>query len=240
MSDGSYVSRLDQSPLVEVLAKVAEYNVPGVVICENDGRVISIFVDKAELVYASEGEPVDELGRALQADGVVTEDEYRLAARRALEMIRSVSEELAAGGTDPVRMMAVARRLSREAIETVLRWDDGTVKMTPGRYPLPIRLSIPLGRVILDAVAGHGEPKAMTGKVGSRATILKRTERESNWLSATERDLLEQVDGKKTFSDLLNLPPGPPVSNVRMLYAFRLLQLIAPKQSVKVKMRVNE
>lgn len=240
MAAESYRTELEREPLLEILAQVAEYAVPATITCERDGRLIRIYTKEANLAFASPADPDAALGNALTARNLTTPQQYESATRRASESRREIGEELVADGLDEARLIGVAEEVSRAAIDEVLGWSTGALTMTPGRFVLPISLEIPLGRVILDAVRGWGDPKTVTAKVGMRTTVLKRTEREASFLSDMERSLLEQVDGKKALSELIAILPGSAVENVRTLYGFRILQLVTPRKNVTVKMKVNQ
>lgn len=240
MSEAAYVARLDEEPLVEILAKVAEYAVPARIECTHRGSTLTLYCESSELIFACEGDPHGSLRETLEGEGLIDGKTFDELQQRAARTTRPLAVELAEAGIDGIRLLTAARAVTLALLDRAIAMDQGEVRMTPGRHSLPVTLSIPLGRVILDGVRGHGEPKVLTGKIGSRTTVFRRTERAAPWLTQDENDLLDEVDGKKSFAELTAVPPGPAIENVRRIYAFWLLKLVAPKQTVKVKMKMNE
>lgn len=87
------------------------------------------------------------------------------------------------------------------------------------------------------------DPKAIVARLGARSTIYDRTDLQLENYESEENELrlLEQIDGKRALSDLVNTAPLDPADNARLLYGMLTLGLITVRETtlIKVKLKTN-
>ena len=243
VSPPAYQTRLEQEPLAEILARIAVHRVPATLTVRHESRTIEFFVDEGTLGFASgTGDPVDSFRSFIVDEGLVSLEDFDAAWSRTKQTKKTIASDLIANGVaSSAGLIGAVTQRCKALVADAFDWQDGVVEFRPGRRPLPIRLAIPLGRFVLDGLQNYGEPKQLTAKVGPRSTVLRRVAQPPPYLIESELALFEFIDGRRMFEEIIRHTANPPQTNVRLVYGFRLLDLIQPKESgVKVKMKFNE
>lgn len=240
MSQPAYRASLAQSPLPEVLSRIAHYGVPGTIHCSNQSRTVTILTEDGEIIFASpSSDAVAFLLKVLAGEGVA-ENELEKARHEFEASGRSIGATLIArGATTPVEMLPKVRRSVDRVLAQAFEWSEGTVEFVPGRTSTPIRLAIPIRRQVLDAVRYVKNLKPLLARIGTRATTLERSDFEpAVELQKDEQALFIACDGRRTLENLVSLPPLSPGENGRILYGLFAIGLIRPRTTqLKVKVK---
>jgi hypothetical protein len=239
-----YQTDLAQTPLAEILVTIHRYKVPGVVECRRGEEVKRIFLDRGRIIFASTNQISESLGDMLLNEGRITREQYD-------ESIRRVKETRKRHGVTLVEMrllaadelfLAVQRQIF-EIIWSLFTWTTGSATFTPGRDKnlefVKIDMSVPYA--IIHGVRRMPDARAVTARLGTKATLFTRTDRSLDdlGLDEDERRLFDSVDGRSALYELVQQPPLTAGENARLLYAFAALQLIAPVQATNVRIQVQ-
>ncbi|MBW3563234.1 MAG: hypothetical protein KY459_00735 [Acidobacteria bacterium] len=243
VSPPAYQTRLSKEPLAEILARLAFHKVAASVRCREQSRTRNLFVSDARLDFAcTSDDPIGAFGQLIVERGLATFGDFDLARSRTLQTRNMIASDLVSTGkVDESKLNGLVGDHAKTLISEIFGWTDGVVEVRPGRTLLPIRLGIPIVRVVLDGVRRYGDPKLLTSRIGPRTTILKRSEGSSDDLTAGEKELLAFIDGRRSLEEVVRHPSHPPQENVRIIYGFHELDLVAPKESgVRVKVKLKE
>ncbi|MBW3670238.1 MAG: DUF4388 domain-containing protein [Acidobacteria bacterium] len=241
MTNLAYRASLTESPLPEVLSRIAHYGVPGAIHCTNESSRVTILTEDGEIVFATPQEdPVEFLIGLLKSEGYPANELEK--ARKEFEASgRSIGATLIAKGVaTPVDLLPIVRRNVDQVIAGAFEWTEGTVEFKPGKARPPIRLAIPIRRQILDAVRYVRDLKPLLARIGPRTTVMEHTNYAPEVdLQKGERAVFVAADGRRNLEQLVALPPLKPGENGRIIYGLFAVGLIRPKSSqVRVKLKV--
>lgn len=241
MTNLAYRASLSESPLAEVLSRIAHYGVPGSIRCSSNSGEITILTEDGEIVFASpQDDPVAFLMTILQSEGFPSNELDK--ARKEFEASgRSIGATLIArGAATTLDLLPVVRRAVDHVIAKAFEWNEGSVEFRPGKAKPPIRLAIPIRRQILDAVRYVRDLKPLLARIGPRSTVMEQTDFEpAVELEKDEQAIFIAADGRRTLESLVSLPPLKPGENGRIIYGLFAVGLIRPRSSqVRVKVKV--
>lgn len=238
---------LAQTPLPEVLITIHRYRVPGVIECVREGETKKIFIDEGNIIFATSSAVSDSLGDRLLQQGIISRAQYDESVRRLAESQggkRQGAILVEIRALEPKDLFVSVRQQVQDIIWSVFTWESGSVVFQPGaeRNHEFIKLDIPTRQAVLQGVRSVPDPRFLLQRVGKKTTILMRSaEADFSNLTLTDEEdqLLKEVDGKKSFFDLTNVPPLSPLDNAKILYAFFALRLVAVKELKQVKVQVR-
>ena len=239
-----YQTDIAQTPLPELLVTINRYKAPGALECRRGSEVKEIFLERGLIVFASSNQVRDSLGDKLLREGKITQEQYDESVRRLVDTGKRQGTILAEmKALHPSDVADALRDQTFEIVWSVFAWENGQVVFRPGRFKQQeaVKADIPIPQAVLQGVRRMPDAKALMARLGTKSTVLVRTEKplEQLILDADETNLLKAVDGKHTLYDLINTPPLSAGVNARILYAFIALQLIAAKSSDRIKMKVK-
>jgi hypothetical protein len=238
-----YQTDLAQTPFPEILVKVHHYKVPGRLDCRGGEQAKSIYLEDGEIVFASTNQTDESLGDRLLAAGRITRQQYDDSLRQSRTSghrhgLTLVEMNILTGD----ELFVAVREQIEEIVWSIFSWDRGTVAFTPGRDKhqefVKVRVSIP--HAVLRGVRRMPDARALLARIGTKATILEPSELRPEFaLSAEEQAMFDAVDGRRTLIDLVNLSPGNPSDNARLLYGLFVLGLIQPKERRRIKVQIK-
>lgn len=241
-----YETDLTQTPLPEILVTIYRHKAPGVLECHRGNESKEIFVDRGHIVFATSNQVCDSLGARLLNEGLITRDQYDESVRRLVATHKRQGTILTEMRVlDPASMLSAVREQIQEIVWSVFAWDGGTVRFIPGRdrHREFIKLDISIPQAIIEGVRHMPDAKALLARVGTRVTAMARTGESvpELELDEDEQNLLQAVDGRRPLHEIVALPPLSAGVNARLLYAFRVMNLIDAKASgaVRVKMKAR-
>lgn len=242
MADSRFEFRGDLSvtPVADVLSTVHHYDVPGVLTVRRQGIEKRIFLWHGDVIFAASGDRADSLGDWLLNHGKVTPEQFD----------RSLERFIAAGGAKrhgevllemgiltPGQLFEIVTAQVKGIVLSVFDWDEGEVSFHVGQHKTeePIQLNIPARHAVLEGVKSMRDAKRCVSFLGPSWTVLEPVDGIGDLsdlgLEPGEERLLKHVNGARTLRDLISLGPGDPAHNARLIYAFRVLKLIAKRES---------
>jgi hypothetical protein len=243
MSTPAYKASLPETALADILKRIAHYRVPGTISCRREDDLVILLTDEGELVFAAAGDdPLAHVLTLLRSHGIASSGLE--AARLPLETSgRSIGAALVSRGVIASReLLQLVRDDVTRLFSSVFEWDSGEIAFTPGRVQPPIRLAIPVHRAILDAIRNTSQIRTLLATIGNRTSILERSELDPEVaLHQDEQAVLDLIDGKRTFGEVVEAGPLSPGQNGRILYGLFALGLFhARTRQVRMKVKVNE
>ncbi|HEU4520621.1 MAG TPA: DUF4388 domain-containing protein [Thermoanaerobaculia bacterium] len=240
-----YETDLTQTPLPEILVTIYRHKAPGVLECQRGNESKEIFVDRGHIIFATSNQVRDSLGDRLLNEGLITREQYDESVRRLLATHKRQGTILTEMHVlDPEPMLAAVREQIQEIAWSVFAWDGGTVRFVPGRerHREFVKLDIPIPQAIIEGVRHMPDAKALLARVGTRTGIIRRTGEAISELTLDEDEqhLLDRVDGRLTLGDLVATPPLSAGVNARLLYAYRVMNLVGLKPSGAVRVKVKQ
>lgn len=239
-----YQTEIAQTPLPEILVTIHRYKAPGTIECRRGNEMKEIFLDRGQIIFATSNQVTDSLGDKLLRESRITKEQYDESVRRLVSTGKrqgTILTEMNVIATE--ELFAALREQILDVVWSVFAWDAGTVAFTPGRQKQQefVKIDIPIPQAVLQGVRRVPDPKPFVSHLGTKSTILVRTDHSLDELTldADEQRLLESADGKRALYDLINLPPLAAPDNARILYGFLALQLIAPKSPERIKMNIR-
>ena len=249
MSEGKriavYQTDLAQTPLPDILLTVHRYKVPGVIECRRGYDVKKIYLDRGLIIFATTNVIRESLGDKLYEAGRITREEYD----QSIEVLRTTGKRhgetlVEMGLLEADELVEAVQDQIETIVFSLFTWDSGAVTFTPGRDKslefVKVELSVP--EAILRGVPLMSDARSLLARMGTRTTLFERRPIPSDapTLPTTYQRLYDLADGKHPLPELVAAPPLSQSENVRLLYGLFVLQWIAVKQPLQVKVRVAQ
>ena len=241
MPDSRFLFRGDlaEQPLPEILQTIYHHRVPGVVTASRDQIEKKIFVQDRTVIFATSTDRADSLGAYLKRTNRVTSAELRISAESLLTAQGKRHGQLLVemGVLTEDQLYGLVTDQVRNIMYSLFEWDRGEVTFEVGRYRTEelIRLDIPAEQSILEGIKLIQDARRVVSRLGPSWTVFERTlqqpDPEEIPLSTAELRFLEQIDGSRTLRELVNLGPGDPGMNAKIVYAFFVLKLVARRDA---------
>ncbi|NOZ78859.1 MAG: DUF4388 domain-containing protein [Acidobacteria bacterium] len=249
MSENSFIYKgnLSESTLPEMLATIHRYHVPGVMKLQHDEHLKRIYLLDGDVIFATSSDRSESLGEFLLKRGKITKAQLRISTD---EMTRSPGKRhgsvlVQLGFLKPEELGPVVREQVQTILWSMFDWDRGTVTFEVGHFREDevYKIKIPTPRAILSGCKRIRDGKKITSKLGGKTAVFRKLDVPEHLarlrLEAGERQLLEMVDGKRTFIELCQEGPLAPGINARIVYALKLLGLIEKEEVQSSGIRIQ-
>jgi hypothetical protein len=240
-----YQTDLSQVPLPEILVKIHQYRVPGVIECRRGDETKRLYLEDGRIVFATTNQVTESLGDRLVREGKLSQSQYDDSVRHMkVTGMRHGVTLLNMGLLEKEELFAAVRQQLQEIIDSVFVWTTGAVEFTPGRDKEKslefVKLEASIPNAIVRGVRRMVDARVLVARLGAKATLLVRTATgyPELRLAPDEERLLHAVDGKRALYELVTSSPDTSL-NARLLYAFFALQMIARRESRQVKVQIR-
>jgi hypothetical protein len=235
-----YQSDLAQTPLPEILIKVHRYKAPGRIDCQRGEVMKRIYLEDGQIVFAATNQTAESLGDRLLAAGRITREEYESSLKRSQAIGKRHGVTLVDMKILSAKELFQAVRAQiEEIVWSMFAWDSGTVRFTPGRekHHEFVKVDIAVPRAILQGVQRMSDARALLARMGTKSTVLERTNEQIEGLTLTDEEqaLLTDVDGKRSLLDLVNLHPN----SARMVYGLFVIGLVRIRGRHPIKVQIK-
>lgn len=239
-----YQTDIAHTPLPEILVTIHRYKAPGIIDCRRGNEQKEIYLDRGQIIFATSNQVRDSLGDKLLREGKITQEQYEESVRRLLSTGKRQGTILTEMNViESEKLFAALREQILDVVWSVFAWDAGSVSFTPGRHKQQefVKIDIPIPQAILQGVRRLPDPKPLVTRLGTKATILVRTDKELEDLQLDENEarLLDACDGTRALVDLISIGPLSAANNAKILYAFIALHLIEAKAPERIKMNIR-
>ncbi|MEM6792531.1 MAG: DUF4388 domain-containing protein [Acidobacteriota bacterium] len=244
-----YQGTLAETSLAEMLWTIYRHKVPGLVEITNGEITKRIHVVDGNVVHASSTDRSDRLGAFLYRTGKLS--------RQDLTETMSLQEDsgkrhgqllIEQNLMTPGDLYESIKGQMESILWSLFSWQTGELTFSIGEHeePLMIKIHLPMRQVIVRGTQKIADPKPLVAKLGRKSTVFEPAYEAEDLieiaLGAEEYALLRLIDGRRSFYEVCTEGPYGVSENARLLYAFRVLQLIRPlaapttKSGIKLRM----
>jgi len=235
MTKFQFRERLEDTALPEMFANIYRHKVPGLFEISHDGVSKRIYIAEGSVIHAASTRRKDWLGPHLYRAGQLTREQLEETMREGERTGRRYGQLLVEQGLLSPRELYAAIRSQMEAIVwSVFTWKTGEVVFEIGEWnePQMIKIHLPMQQVIVGGIKKVPEAKALVARLGKKSAVFRPSHCTEDLIRvALDRDeyaLLKLVDGRRSLYEVCDEGPFLMAENARLLYAFRVLQLIEP------------
>ncbi len=228
-----YRETLEDTALSEMLATIYRHKVPGRIEITRDDVVKRIYINEGNVIHASSTDRADRLGAHLYRIG-------KLSRKQLVETMRHREESgkrhgqllIEEGLLSPGELYEAIRGQMESIVWSVFSWQRGEVTFRIGEFNdnIMIKIHLPMRQVIVRGIKKVPDTKALVARLGRKSTVFGPSYCTEDLidvaLSKEEYQLLRLVDGQRRLFDICSEGPFGISENARLLYAFRILNLI--------------
>lgn len=226
-------SRLEETPLPEILFTIDRFQVPGVIQATRGEVSKTVYIKGGSVVHAASTDQDDTLGAFLLRSGALSPEEYRTTMRERRNSSKRYGVLLIELGLmSPAEVYTAIREQIEAVVWSLFAWQDGEVSFQIGEFPGTgtVRIQLPMRQVILRGIKQAPDAKPMVARLGPKETVFEPNfHLESLIDSGLERqdfDLLQLVDGERSLYEVCKAGPYAVANNAKLMYAFHVMQLI--------------
>ena len=251
-----YRGDLAKTALPEVLFTIDRFQVPGVIEARQGEILKRVFIKEGSVIHATSNDLEDSLGTFLFREGSLSEEVYRAIMRDRRKQNKRLGETLVERNIlTPSQVYEGIRSQLEGVVWSLFYWTEGQVSFSIGEFKDPdmLRIQLPMRQVILNGIKQAPNAKALVGRLGHKETVFtpSYTLEDIIELALDENDytLLQLVDSKRSLYQICSEGPLHAAENAKVMYAFRVLQLVREKADVpesskrdtpiKVKMKAS-
>ena len=230
---------LEDTYLADMMWSIYRYKVPGVLeVSDNLGVVKKVYIDDGNLIHASSTDPQDRLGPFLRRANKLTEEQLQETQRivdssgkRHGQVL--IEEEM----MSPGELYRAIRAQVEAIVWGLFSWTEGRVTFRIGHQddPFMIKIHLPVRQVIVRGIKKVKRTRGLVARIGTKDTVFRPSYEAEDLieiaLGKDEYKLLSMVDGTRSFYEVCSAGSFGMSENARLLYAFRVLQLIEPVDS---------
>ena len=228
-----YQETLEDTALSEMFSTIYRHRVPGLIEISRDDVVKRIYINEGHVVHARSNDRTDRLGAHLYRLGKLTREQLKDTMQKREESGTRHGQLLIEEGLlSPGELYEAIRSQMEAIVWSVFSWQRGEVTFKIGEFDesVMIKIHLPMRQVIVRGIKKVPDTKALVARLGRKTTVFKPSYCTEDLieiaLDSQEYQLLRLVDGKKRLYDICTNGPFSMSENARLLYAFRILNLI--------------
>lgn len=228
-----YRETLEDTALSEMFSTIYRHRVPGLIEISRDDIVKRIYINEGNVIHASSNDRADRLGAHLYRIGKLTRKQLvdtmrhrEQSGKRHGQLL--IEEKL----LSPGELHDAIRSQMESIVWSVFSWQRGEVTFRIGELgePIMIKIHLPMRQVIIRGIKQVPDTKSLVARLGRKNTIFRPSYSTEDLiemaLDSKEYALLCMVDGKKRLYEICTQGPYAVSENARLLYAYRILNLI--------------
>ena len=227
---------LEDTYLADMMFSIYRYKVPGVLeVSDETGVVKKVFIDDGNLVHASSTDPQDRLGPFLSRAGKLTQEQLDMTQNLVETTGHRHGQVLIEEGLmSPGELYRAIRAQVEAIVWGLFSWTEGRVTFRIGHQddPFMIKIHLPIRQVIVRGIKKVKRTRGLVARLGNKETVFKPSYGAEDLieiaLGKDEYKLLSMVDGRRSFYEVCSGGAFGMSESARLLYAFRVLQLIQP------------
>ncbi|MGE5236237.1 MAG: DUF4388 domain-containing protein [Acidobacteriota bacterium] len=229
-----FVADLAETPLPEMLATIHRHRVPGVLEADLGEFSKRVVIAHGDIIFASSTNRAESLGEMLLTSGRITKEQFRASTFALLDNPKKRHGQILVemGLITEAELRAAVLEQVQRIVWSIFGAASGRVTFTLGEYAADevYQLCIPTPRAILHGCKTVPNAKPMITRMGGKGTVFFRAPSPEHLqgfeLEPGEEQLLDLVDGRRTFFELCEQGPFSAGLNARVLYAFHCLALV--------------
>ena len=228
-----YRETLEDTALSEMFATIYRHKVPGLIEISRDDVVKRIYINEGNVIHATSTDRADRLGAHLYRTGKLTRQQLVETRRNRSQSGKRHGQLLIEEGLlSPGELYESIRSQMESIVWSVFSWQRGEVTFRIGEFgePIMIKIHLPMRQVIVRGIKQVPDTKSLVQRLGRKNTVFGPSYTTEDLidvaLNADEYRLLRLVDGQRRLYDVCTEGPFSVSENARLLYAYRILNLI--------------
>jgi Domain of unknown function (DUF4388) len=224
---------LAETSIAEVFWTIYRHKVPGLIEMRREGVEKRIYINDGAVIHAGSSDRTDRLGAFLYRIGKVTRQELADTMQERESTGKRHGQVLIEKGImAPQDLYDAIRQQMESIVWSVFSWQSGDLSFKIGEFndPMMIRIHLPMRQVILRGIKKVQDAKALVSRLGRKGSIFRPVYSTEDLIEVSltkeEYHLLTLIDGKRTLYEVCTTGPFGVSENARLIYAFRVLQLI--------------
>jgi hypothetical protein len=209
----------------DLLQFVAANNSTGTLQIRRGQILKMIFFEKGRIISSSSSDPKDYLGHFLVSQGIISEEELRIAMEIQRSSKMMLGKILVMGGkVQEEEMVRFLQMKTEETIYTLFLWDEGEFTFYADEFinRIFVRISLDPQSLIFEGVLRRDEWVRMRSVFQNNLIVLKRSPGVDLNLDETDpqtRLIYLNVDGHRTIDDVATAVHGVEYTVCRVLFA---------------------
>ena len=228
-----YRETLEDTALSEMFSTIYRHKVPGLIEISRDDVVKRIYINEGNVIHATSTDRADRLGAHLYRTGKLTRKQLVETMRNREQSGKRHGQLLIEDGLlSPGELYEAIRSQMESIVWSVFSWQRGEVTFRIGEFnePIMIKIHLPMRQVIVRGIKQVPDTKSLVQRLGRKNTVFGPSYTTEDLidvaLNSDEYRLLCLVDGKRRLYDVCTEGPFSVSENARLLYAYRILNLI--------------
>ena len=228
-----YRETLEDTALSEMFSTIYRHKVPGLIEISRDDVVKRIYINEGNVIHATSTDRADRLGAHLYRTGKLNRQQLVETMRHREKSGKRHGQLLIEEGLlSPGELYESIRSQMESIVWSVFSWQRGEVTFRIGEFnePIMIKIHLPMRQVIVRGIKQVPNTKSLVQRLGSKNTVFRPSYTTEDLidvaLNADEYRLLCLADGKRRLYDVCTEGPFSVSENARLLYAYRILNLI--------------
>lgn len=243
MSEFIYRGTLLNDPLPEVLYKIYNYKVPGVLTVTGSGGQKQVFISGGEIIFASSSFDEDRLGEFLMSQGRISKAQYDQSVQLMKGRgVRQGTALVAIGVLTGPQLYEAVKDQVVAIIWSLFNWGEGDITFEVGHFKEDeiIKLSLDTRDAILQGIRKIRDPKRVVRWLGRKEDVFEPAENAMSLLphlplTKEDKQILRLVDGVRTFLEVLQASALDSTLTAKGLYALYVLGLIKKRAPSPIK-----
>lgn len=243
MPEYIYTGSLDKDPLPEILYKIYNYRVPGVLTASHQKIVKQIFISGGEIIFASSSLDDDRLGEFLLFAGRINNEQYfRSVELMRTRGIRQGTALVGMGVLTSGELYEAVKDQVKAVVWSLFNWNEGQITFKVGHYKDDeiIKLNLDTRDAILQGIRKIKDPKKVVRWLGKKEDVFEPDENVMALLPALplareDKQVLRLVDGRRTFLEILQASALDSTETAKILYGLYVIGLIRRKSAAPIK-----
>jgi len=233
MSSASYIGKLDDASLAEVLQNLYLNRTSGILDLQKDKDQRRIFILNGEVRSAMSNVVGHKIGQFLLTRGTITAAQLEAALKDVSHGNRLGQKLVHLGHLSAQELDAALKDLVRTIIQEAMGWYSGLFRLSLKDSPVPqdITLEISTAALIFQGTVAYASPSFVQTRLPLHA-VLKPSANIKEYfrqlaLTPHQTYLLSQANGRLTVDQILSPAPGNVEENLVILYAFMVAGLLS-------------
>jgi hypothetical protein len=192
-----------------------------------------IYIHDGNVIHAASNDRSDRLGAHLYRLGKLDRKQLVDTMRRREEVGKRHGQLLIEEGLfSPKDLYQMIRSQVEAIVWSVFSWRKGCVSFKIGEFsdPYMIKIHLPVRQVIVQGIKKVPNTRNLVQRLGRKSTVFRPAYCTEDLIEiALDRDeysLLRLADGERSLYEICTIGPYSVSENARLLYAYRVLNLI--------------
>jgi Tfp pilus assembly protein PilF/DnaJ-domain-containing protein 1 len=231
-----FSGRLKQIRLPKLLRMLGRARKTGVLRVWRNDQDRSLYLKEGDVIFATSRYPDDRLGEVLLKAGKITLAQFESAVEGFRETGKRLGTVLVEQGSiTPKDLFWAVSFQVKEIILSLFTWVDGEYEFQEGDLPTEelISLKMSTGNLVLEGLRRINDWYRLTNEIPPLDTVLRLTTDpltlfQAIQLDATEKQVLNLVDGARTIRQVFQESPLTAIKTLQLIHFYCSVGIVEP------------